>query len=291
MSITLILVLGVDAEIGDRRRRQAAHPEERLDLAVLERVDALGHAEALAAHVLVGVEAGGLDHAQGVDLGGAAGRAGGDALALHVLDLGDAGAVHRHHVHVVGVHDHQRPDRQLAAGELVRAVDGIPGGVHLAEGDVGLARADQLQVGHRAAGDLRGGGDAGKLLAQDVAEAAAQRIVDAARAAGGDRHLLALGLGRRRPDGGGHGCAAVATASSVLNLIGSCLPRILRFWDATAHGCPHEGATSLACLTDGARLRQAERMAGQTRFSRAARGLVQVSGVSESGPAQTGAIP
>ena len=88
-------------EVGHRRGRQAADPEEGVDLAVLERVHRLGDAEALALHVLVLVEAGRLDDAERHHLGGAAARAGGDALALEVGHLGDAGALDRHHVHAV----------------------------------------------------------------------------------------------------------------------------------------------------------------------------------------------
>ena len=45
-------------EVGDRRGRHAADPEERVDLAVLDRVDRLGRAEALLLDVLLRVEAG-----------------------------------------------------------------------------------------------------------------------------------------------------------------------------------------------------------------------------------------
>jgi phosphopantothenoylcysteine decarboxylase/phosphopantothenate--cysteine ligase len=58
-------------------------------------------------------------------------------------------------VHVVGVHDDERSDRQLAAGKLAGAVDGVPGRVDLAIGDVCAAGADQLQICNRAAGNLR----------------------------------------------------------------------------------------------------------------------------------------
>ena len=75
---------------------------------------------------------------------------------------------------------------------LSSAVHRIPGRVDLGEAQVGLARPDQLQVGDRAARHLRGRRDARQLLADDVAEAAAERIVDAAGAAGGDRKLLGL---------------------------------------------------------------------------------------------------
>jgi hypothetical protein len=63
-SISLIFTPGVGPEIGDGRGRQSADPEVRVDLAVLDGVGGFGDAEALATHVLVLVEAGGLDHAE-----------------------------------------------------------------------------------------------------------------------------------------------------------------------------------------------------------------------------------
>ena len=72
----------------------------------------------------------------------------------------------------------------------------VPRRVNLREADVGFAGADQLQVGDRAAGDLRGRGHARHFLAEDVPEAAAERVIDAAGAAGRDRQLLRLlGIG------------------------------------------------------------------------------------------------
>ena len=86
-------------------------------------------------------------------------------------------------------------------GNLSRPLSGIDGSVDLGEGDVGVAGADQLQVVERAAGHLGGRRDARNLLAEDGAEAAGERIVDAAGAAGGDGELLGLlGLGCRRAD-------------------------------------------------------------------------------------------
>ena len=200
MSRILILVFGVAARsVTPAVGRPPTQKKPSIFLSFM-RIDALGDAEALLDDVLLVIEAGRLEHANGIDLGGAAGRARGDALALHVLDLVDAGAFHGHGVHVVGVHDHQRRDRQLG-WKLVLAVDGVPGRVHLGEANVGLAGADELQVGDRAAGDLGRRRDARNLLAEDVAEAAAERIVDAAGAAGGDRKLLGLlSLSPRRAD-------------------------------------------------------------------------------------------
>src|SRR5438874_2430468 len=75
-------------EVGHRRRRQAADPEEGVDLAILDGVHRLGDAESFPLQVLVLVEARGLDDAERHHLGGAAARAGGDPLALEVRHLG-----------------------------------------------------------------------------------------------------------------------------------------------------------------------------------------------------------
>ena len=64
------------------------------------------------------------------------------------------------------------------------------------ERDFGLAGVDELQVVDRAAGDFGRGLQARDVLRQDVGHAAAQRVVHAAGAAGGDRDAVAL-LGRR----------------------------------------------------------------------------------------------
>ena len=152
----LDLDAGRRGEIGHRRGRQAADPEERVDLAVLDGVDGLGDAEPLALHVLVLVEAGGLDHAERHHFGGAAGRAGGDALALEVGHLLDAGALDRHHMHPVRIEHHQRPQRHLAALELVLAVERVERGVGHGEAEFALAGADQLEIVDRAAGDFGG---------------------------------------------------------------------------------------------------------------------------------------
>src|SRR5207247_5262913 len=69
-----------DAEAGGRGqvqyrgRRQAAAPEEGVDLAVLDRVDRFLHAEALLADVAIGIEAGRPEDPHRRDLGATAGE-------------------------------------------------------------------------------------------------------------------------------------------------------------------------------------------------------------------------
>ena len=105
--------------IGDGRRRHAGDEEEGVDLAVLEGIGAFGRAETLARHVLVLVHARGLDQPEGEDLGAAARRAGRYALALEVLELGDAAAFERHDLHQVRVHDARARGSAACCGELV----------------------------------------------------------------------------------------------------------------------------------------------------------------------------
>ena len=146
---------GRRAEVGDGGGRQAADPEERVDPAVLERVDRLGDAEPLAPHVLVAVQAGGLDHAERHHLGGAAGRAGRHALALEARHAGDAGAFDRHHVHAVGIEHHQRAHGDRRALELVLALERVERGIDHHQRDLALAGMDEPQIVDRAAGHAR----------------------------------------------------------------------------------------------------------------------------------------
>ena len=92
------------------------------------------------------------------------------------------------------------------------ALVGIERRVRHGERDVGLAGADELQVGDRAAGHFRGGLHAGDILRQHGGHAAAERVVHAAGAAGGDGKVLRLGRGGK--DAGGecgdaHGCSSL----------------------------------------------------------------------------------
>ena len=193
----LDLDAGARAEIGHCRGRQAADPEVGVDLAVLDGVGGLRDAEPLAAHVLVLVEARGLDATKCENLGGAAGRTGGDALALEVGHLLDALALDRHDMHAVRVEHHQLADRERLALELVFALERVIGRVDLRQRHLGLLRADELHVVDRTAGHARGRRVA-EILGQHVPHAAAERVVDAAGAAGRDHDVGLLCERRRR---------------------------------------------------------------------------------------------
>ncbi len=188
----LDLHAGRERKVRHRRRRQAADPEKSVDLAVLERVRGFGDAEALALHVLVLVQARRFDDAECHHLGGAATGAGGHALALEVGHPGDAGAFDRHHVHAVRIHHHERAHRDRLAGELVLALERIQAGIDHGHRQVGLARADQLQVGDRPARHLGGGLHPGHEFRQHRSHAAAEGVIDAAGAAGRYGNILRL---------------------------------------------------------------------------------------------------
>ena len=153
-----------------------------------------GDAEPLALHVLVLVEARGLDDPKRHHLGGTARRSRGDALALEVRHGLDAGAVDGHDMHAVRVDHQQRLQRHLAALELVLALQRIERGIGHRERHLALTRRDQFEIVDRSAGDLRGGLHVRQVLRQHVGHGAAERIIDAAGAAGADRHRLLLGV-------------------------------------------------------------------------------------------------
>ena len=179
---------GVAARSVTRRGGHAADPEERVDLAVLDRIDGLGGSEALLLDVLLAVEAGRLQHAKGHDLRPAASRSRRHAFALEIGQAVDARALDGHHVHLVGIEHHQRPGVDLAVLELVDALVGLPPGVGHDESHLRLAGIDELQVVDGAAGHFGGGRQPGNVLGQDVGHAATHRIIDATGASGRDRY-------------------------------------------------------------------------------------------------------
>ena len=61
---------------------------------------------------------------------------------------------------------------------------------------------DEAHVLHRRAGDFRGRGEAVDVVVDDLGQAAAHRVVDAAGASGGDRKLLLCEDRRRKRDKG-----------------------------------------------------------------------------------------
>ena len=82
---------------------------------------------------------------------------------------------------------HERADRQLVAANLSRAVDGVDGRVDLREAMSALPEPISFMLSTEPPVTSRRRRHARHFLGDDAAEAAGQRIVDAAGAAGCDR--------------------------------------------------------------------------------------------------------
>jgi hypothetical protein len=95
------------------------------------------------------------------------------------------------------VEDRQRPQLDFLL-ELALAAEGVPRRVHHREAERRLAAADERDVVHRSAGDLRRHLHARHGLREHVSHGAAERVPDAAGAAGADRQ----GLRARRSERG-----------------------------------------------------------------------------------------
>src|SRR5262249_56521459 len=123
-------------------RAESDYPETAIDLPVVDALHGLGGAKPFAPHILVLVEAGGLDAAEGDPLGGAAGRAGRYALALEIGQFLDAGTFDGHDVHAVRIEHHQGAQRDLVTPELVLPLEGIERGIRHRKPDLALSAAD-----------------------------------------------------------------------------------------------------------------------------------------------------
>ena len=145
----------------------------------------------------------------------------------------------------------------LAALELVLALERVERGVGHGEADLALAGTDQLEIVDRPAGDFRRRLIARQVLRQDVGEPAAERIVDAAGAAGADGDGLLLRERRARKHAsaerertGRQACASfVSTSASSLAVVARCADRRRRFdivLAATARQSPDRTAPDAA---------------------------------------------
>ena len=170
-------------QILDGRGRQAAAPEEGVDLAVLQRVRRLGGAEPLPTHLAIGIEAGGCEEPHRGDLGAAARRAGRQCVAAQVADLPDVGTGERHDVRVVGVEHGEADGRDGAPVERAATRDRVGQRVGQRERDVGSPVANQFEVVDGGGRHFSRRADIGQLLVEDLRESAAVRVVDAAGAA------------------------------------------------------------------------------------------------------------
>src|SRR5690606_1877341 len=170
----------------------AARPEARVDGAVAQRVGGLVRAQALDRSEVVVGDAHGLQDRVRRDLGAGAGSAHRDALAAQVGEAVDVRVGPRYHVHGVRVGHRDGPEvrelRQVAAGpEVAGALVGGEDRVGERERQVGVAARDERDVVHRGVRGLHRGGVAVDEAVDDLGVAAADRVVHAAGAAGGDR--------------------------------------------------------------------------------------------------------
>src|SRR5690606_21464140 len=146
-------------------------------------------AKALDREVVVR-DADGLEDRVRRDLGAGAGSAHRDASAAEVLEALDGGVGADDHVHGVRVRHGDGPEvrepRQVAAGaEVPGALVGGEDRVGERQRDVGVAARDEGDVVDRGVGGLDRGRVAVDVLVDDLGVAAPDRVVDAARAAGG----------------------------------------------------------------------------------------------------------
>ena len=176
----------------DSRGGRAGDDERRVDLAVLQGLDAV--AEGLIGRVdaAVGVDAVSAEHVDGVEVHARAGGADGDVLTLEVGNALDAG-VERDDLHLLHV---ERGDRgeivHLAALlEQARALVSVGRHVGLDEAELGVAGLQGLDVRLGAAGG--DGRDAGLgLIADLTGQHRAKAVVGTGLAAGGKGEVPSL---------------------------------------------------------------------------------------------------
>jgi hypothetical protein len=170
-------------EVGHGRGWQTTNPEECIDLAILDGVDRLGDAEALALHILSLSRPAASITRNAMTSVALPARTGRYALAFEVGYVFDARPFDRDHMHLVRIEHHQRANRDFRALEFVLALVGIKRSVNHREGDFAVAGIDQLEIVDRSRRSLQPWPESRQRLRQNVGETAAERIVDAAGAA------------------------------------------------------------------------------------------------------------
>jgi hypothetical protein len=177
-------------EVEKRRRRQPSAPEERVELAILERVGSLRRSDPAARHVPLEIEPGRGDHAPCGDFRAASGEAHRDQAAAKIGERRDA-RIQRDEVEIVEIQDGQRARRNGGpSGKRPFCLGRVGRGVREGEGDLRLAVPNELEVVDRRCRRLRGRADARHVIADDLRKAAAVGVVDTAGVAGGDRQIL-----------------------------------------------------------------------------------------------------
>ena len=193
-------------EIAQRGYAQARRLQRDVELAVLHELDALPERQVLDLGKVFVRQPGGGEDRPCVELGARLRCADRDLLALQVGQCLDAGIGTRDDLDVVGIDGRdaaQFLERRLEAGVLA-PFPGVGQRVTQRERDFAAARLQQVKVFHRRLGRLDGRLDAGQRLADVVGQRHAERVIDAAGAAGEHVDELVGGdrrCGKQEPDG------------------------------------------------------------------------------------------
>ena len=172
-------------EVHHRARGDAGAQGEHLHAAVLHLLHAVGVAVGEADLDVAVAKAVDLQHVPRDELAGVALDLRGEALALHVLDRGDAGIRRHHDLEILRVERGDVADLVMLLVErgFTRAEHRVGGGDGVAEADVGLAFLDAADVGDAGAGRGLHGGAAHGFL-DHVLDLTAERHPHAALRAG-----------------------------------------------------------------------------------------------------------
>ena len=182
---------GAGDQFHHRRGGDAGRDETHVGLVVLHALGDTGKTQPVQGPEIVEAHTGLLEDVFRIDGRSAAAVAGDDALAFEVGDGLDTGFLAGHDLDDFRVQGSNPPhvlDR--VALELIRAVIGLVGGVVLDEGGFDAVGADQVEVGGGGIAGLGGDDHIGHLGGQGLGQHAAQGIVSAAGAAGGNGEEL-----------------------------------------------------------------------------------------------------
>ena len=174
-------------EIADRGDAEAGRLKRGVELPVFHQLDRLAERQILDRHHVVG-ETGGLKYPARVDLGARPRRADGDALALEIGERLDAGVLGGDDLDVVRINRRDGAEFVELRGEAhVRlALPGEAHGIGERKCDLAATGLQQVEVLDGSLGRLHRDLGVRKRLAVDGGECVAERVIDAAGAAGQD---------------------------------------------------------------------------------------------------------
>ena len=191
------LEAGGGGEVDNGGSRHGAAPEEGVDLAVLQSRHGRARPELFPLEILVPVDSDCLEDVIGLLLGAAVRGARGDALALEVHDRFDPASLLCHKVERLLVEAENHADLMFSGKARHLPVVCPSDVIVVSKGQTRLPGRQQLQVVD--CGRCRFGGGLGvwDILADNPPDGAAQRIPDAAGAAGHDaeREFVRFSLG------------------------------------------------------------------------------------------------